>query len=89
MERTLAGALILFAQIATGQIAAAQNVKPDFTGTWKIIDRSGKAKEVNVIRQTASTFTITPILDSVTVVDRMVYPTDGTETTQMVGGSRV
>jgi hypothetical protein len=84
MRNRLKIAIILYVSVA-----AAQSKKPDFSGIWKLSDFSGKSSEIDKIEQTASTFTITPTLNSASLIEPMIYPTDGSERTQMVGAFKV
>ncbi|HEY3742763.1 MAG TPA: hypothetical protein VGL53_23115 [Bryobacteraceae bacterium] len=85
MQSNLIAVLAAIASVAVAQ----QTSKPDFTGTWKVLAESGKSAETDIIEQTGSTFTITPILASGNKIAPMVYPTDGTKRAQMVGAFKV
>ena len=80
-RRMLTGALILLSCILN-----AQDMKPDFAGTWKVVDAPPNVKTVIEIKQTDSTLEIRPVVDRVST-HWIVYPTDGTETKEKVGNA--
>jgi hypothetical protein len=82
MQQRLAGALIFLATIAS-----AQDVKPNFSGTWKVTGSSPNVKTVMQFEQTSTTLEMRPVLDSGHVAKWIAYPIDGTETAEKLGNA--
>ena len=65
---------------------SAQDARPDFTGTWKVVDAAPNVTTVTEIKQTTSTFAMRAVVNR-TSANWIVYPTDGTETKEKVGNA--
>jgi hypothetical protein len=75
--RTLTSFLLLFATLAFGQ------GRPNFTGTWKVIEGTNP-RAVNRVEQTDSTISIIPVFEHGSGKP-VVYPTNGEEKKQWIG----
>jgi hypothetical protein len=71
VNRALTVALVIL-----GSLATAQEVNPNFTGTWKPVGVTRNAQ--TRIEQTDSTFAFAPVTEG--AAHMIVYPTDGTTT---------
>jgi hypothetical protein len=66
------GALIFLAAITSAQ----DNVKPNFSGTWKVISSPANLKTVMQFEQTGTTFEMRPVVDGGPVAKWIAYPID-------------
>jgi len=72
MRRTIP--IFLLALLAFGQ-----DTKPDFTGTWQVVDKDpSHARPKNEIKQAGTTLSIKHLLEGGQTTEWSVYPTDGT-----------